>query len=625
MASKGVRLVIVVPALVASMAAVPPSSAHAGTGTETFVTMISEPGDYIGLGDHRFYHPANATISLSGTASYVRIRVNGGNLDDYFDFEFAPPQGQLLQVGEYDRAEAVRSWRPTRPGITIYGDGRGCGVPTTGRFRVNEITTDPSGDVTSVWIVYEHSCGGWGVLIGEVRVNVPGDGGNVAIGPREIRWRSTDPGSGMPVAPFVIRNTAATDIEIGSSSLSGPSAAELEVGPDKCAGKTLAPGAGCRVFVRWTPRSPGDMAATLLVPEVRGPIHALALEGYVHSGRTQLIMSSEEGDNVGINRTWIHTPSDSKIAAGANDRRVYGSVRFPEEGRWNGGYWSLVFEAPPGQTLTAGTTYENATNSTWNETGPGMEISGNGRACGALTGEFTINEIETNSYGELARLSVTFEQRCESGYGTLYGQLDFRTTIPAPEPWPETEIKFGPSGVVTTRDATFNFGSSVMDSTFECAFDASGFQPCTSPDSYTDLTEGTHVFRVRATSPAGKVDFSPAVRTWTVDAFGPVISFVRPTGGVYANDQSVGGSGPIVVIGSVTVQARATDHESGVATVGFDVNDTPVDASNVIRTGNWFRFTFRPPSAGQHTITARATNGSGVPSATTISVVGVPG
>jgi hypothetical protein len=94
---------------------------------------------------------------------------------------------------------------------------------------------------------------------------------------------------------------------------------------------------------------------------------------------------------------------------------------------------------------------------------------------------------------------------------------------------------------------------------------------------------------------------------------------------VYVNDQVLVGGGPApIVIGSVTVEARAVDAESGIASFRFEVNGTPVDPSQVTVQDGTYRFTFRPASPGQHTITARATNGSGLTSATAIQVYGIP-
>ena len=48
--------------------------------------------------------------------------------------------------------------------------------------------------------------------------------------------------------------------------------------------------------------------------------------------------------------------------------------------------------------------------------------------------------------------------------------------------------------------------------------------PCTSPTSYLDLLVGPQTFEVRAKSPGGIVDPTPAVRTWTVEDPGGGIS-----------------------------------------------------------------------------------------------------
>ncbi|MDQ5807348.1 MAG: hypothetical protein M3320_01600, partial [Actinomycetota bacterium] len=46
------------------------SLAPATASAFSAVTMFSEPGDYIGGGVERIFHPANASISISGTASF---------------------------------------------------------------------------------------------------------------------------------------------------------------------------------------------------------------------------------------------------------------------------------------------------------------------------------------------------------------------------------------------------------------------------------------------------------------------------------------------------------------------------------------------------------------------------
>ena len=80
---------------------------------------------------------------------------------------------------------------------------------------------------------------------------------------------------------------------------------------------------------------------------------------------------------------------------------------------------------------------------------------------------------------------------------------------------PNTFIDSGPSGTVTDTSATFSFSAS-EPSTFLCRLDSDAFAPCTSPTSYANLTATSHTFQVAAIDGSYNVDFTPAVRTWTV-------------------------------------------------------------------------------------------------------------
>ena len=82
---------------------------------------------------------------------------------------------------------------------------------------------------------------------------------------------------------------------------------------------------------------------------------------------------------------------------------------------------------------------------------------------------------------------------------------------------PNTVIDSGPSGTVTDTSATFTFSAS-EPSTFLCRLDSDAFAACTSPTSYANLTATPHTFQVAAIDGSYNVDFTPAVRTWTVTA-----------------------------------------------------------------------------------------------------------
>ncbi|MFL5895889.1 MAG: transglycosylase domain-containing protein [Thermoleophilaceae bacterium] len=92
------------------------------------------------------------------------------------------------------------------------------------------------------------------------------------------------------------------------------------------------------------------------------------------------------------------------------------------------------------------------------------------------------------------------------------------TTVPA-IPVPDTQIVGGPPARTTARRAVFRFAAaSAKADGFECSIDGGAFVACTSPTEVRGLASGGHVFSVRARSPAGDADSSPAVYRWTVFA-----------------------------------------------------------------------------------------------------------
>jgi hypothetical protein len=86
---------------------------------------------------------------------------------------------------------------------------------------------------------------------------------------------------------------------------------------------------------------------------------------------------------------------------------------------------------------------------------------------------------------------------------------------------PETTITSGPAGTIYVDWTSFEFSSSESGSTFECKLDDGTFGSCTSPKQYTDLSDGSHTFQVRAKDPQGDVDPTPGSQTWTVDTTNP--------------------------------------------------------------------------------------------------------
>jgi len=87
---------------------------------------------------------------------------------------------------------------------------------------------------------------------------------------------------------------------------------------------------------------------------------------------------------------------------------------------------------------------------------------------------------------------------------------------PNPHPRvPDTKIAKKPK-LKGAPTAKFKFTSTVAGSTFECKLDKKPFKKCRSPKTYKKLKPGKHVFKVRAVSPTGVKDSTPAKKKFKV-------------------------------------------------------------------------------------------------------------
>lgn len=144
-----------------------------------------------------------------------------------------------------------------------------------------------------------------------------------------------------------------------------------------------------------------------------------------------LIMVSEPGDWVGAGQTWIHSSSSGSDVFGW--RGNSGFVGVGVGTAVGSGWWNLEFEAPAGRDLTPGR-FLNAKRYPFNaSTVPGLSVSGQGRGCNQLTGEFTIYEAvwgpDENYANRLLRFDASFVQHCDGG-PALTGEIQLGTPDP---------------------------------------------------------------------------------------------------------------------------------------------------------------------------------------------------
>jgi hypothetical protein len=179
--------------------------------------------------------------------------------------------------------------------------------------------------------------------------------------------------------------------------------------------------------------------------------------------------------------------------------------------------WTIS-TAPPPDTTPPETTIGSGPSGSVSSTSASFTFSssesGSTFECKLDAGNFTTCTSPRNLTG-LSNGSHTFSVRARDAAGNV-------DATPATRTWsvdtaaPNTTVGSGPSGTVGSASASFTFSSSETNSTFECKLDTGAYATCTSPKSYSGLSDGSHTFSVRATDAAGNVDATPATRTWTI-------------------------------------------------------------------------------------------------------------
>ncbi|MFL5321013.1 MAG: endonuclease/exonuclease/phosphatase family protein, partial [Myxococcaceae bacterium] len=100
----------------------------------------------------------------------------------------------------------------------------------------------------------------------------------------------------------------------------------------------------------------------------------------------------------------------------------------------------------------------------------------------------------------------------------------------------DTFLLSAPPAFSNDSDAGFTFSSDFALATFECSLDSASFASCSSPFGYSALSEGGHLFAVRAVDVDGGVDPTPATASWSVDLTPPDTTLTSaPSGDLSVN------------------------------------------------------------------------------------------
>jgi len=191
--------------------------------------------------------------------------------------------------------------------------------------------------------------------------------------------------------------------------------------------------------------------------------------------------------------------------------------------------------------------------------------------------------------------------------GTDVNSREVATRAPVLElrvdPPPDTTIVSGPASVTNATSATFAFTSPEPSATFQCSVDGGTYANCTSPTTYSGLTDGSHSFNVRATDSNAQTDPSPAVANWTVDTAAPAPPTLTLSA---ASDTGASSSDGVTADTSPTFTGTA---EAG-SLVTLRANGTQLGTALTNGAGYW-SMTTEDLTEGSHTVTATAGDQAG--------------
>ncbi len=145
------------------------ASAHAQV---TSLTMNSDPGDFVGAGQFYFFTPADGTFSAQQNFDQgVSLSFNTPSFSQFWFLDFAAPNNQPLTVGTYLGAARFPFQASNQPGLSVFGDGRGCNT-LTGSFQVLQVTYGSGNSIAAFDATFVQFCeGGTAALRGEIRFN----------------------------------------------------------------------------------------------------------------------------------------------------------------------------------------------------------------------------------------------------------------------------------------------------------------------------------------------------------------------------------------------------------------------------------------------------------------------
>ncbi len=165
-----------------------------------------------------------------------------------------------------------------------------------------------------------------------------------------------------------------------------------------------------RLLSRRTPNGTQGKGGPRVECQESAGLRLLGATGYVK-------FSSEPGDYIGQGMTHEFS-NDNGIFSISGDKSSL-SISFEGDD-----HWSFDFAAPRGKELTVGSFTSAQRAAFHNPVKPGIDISGAGRGCNTIVGEFLVKQIEFSASNAQYRFVAEFEQHCDEISQKLVGEIN---------------------------------------------------------------------------------------------------------------------------------------------------------------------------------------------------------
>jgi len=393
----------------------------------TYLYLNSQPRDFIGQGQTLTFTPADGVFATSTSSNAVSASFHNSDYSQSWTLDFATPTSTRFAKGQYIGAQRTLVGSPTRPGVDVFGDGRGCDQ-VGGQFLVSDFALAPDGTVARLAIDFEQHCESFPpALYGSIRYN-----SSVSQVPRL--------GIG---AVSTLKGNAGTSNAVATVALSSPSANPVTV-QYLTTDNTALQNVDYQATTGTLTFPPGSTSQTIVVPilgdrlargnkqfklslktptaALLGAASAMVLIRDPNVTMNALAMNFQSSDGTPVGQRYLITPSDGIFT-------TYTSANFVDIMVHNGDGWTLVFGGPSTTRILAGD-YPNATGGPAPPGTPTIDVFGGpGYACNTLTGSFDVLKAGYSSPGVLQTFSADFAQRCDGSTTTLFGSVRFRSLL----------------------------------------------------------------------------------------------------------------------------------------------------------------------------------------------------